>query len=186
MRSTFCVRLANVTYRTKEINKTCKGLKQINTEEMPSSYAGDFKSVHADWPAYLTFINRTNIPVDIAWLDYRGQILRYHKEVGPGISRHQNTFVTHPWVAWSSHSQDKLLVNSVFVFQPDPYRGELYRTVVFIDRPMLSLMKICIQKIRLLVEADKVEDLEIPKDLFKVLKKRNKVEFRDVQRHNQQ
>ncbi|CAG5115439.1 unnamed protein product [Candidula unifasciata] len=153
---------------------------------MPSNQIAQIKSVHADWPAYVTFVNRTNVPVDIAWVDYRGKLVRYRNELGPGNSHHQNTYVSHPWVAWSSHSQDKLLVGGGFVFEPQPYRGEQTRTLVFIDRPVLSLLKLCIKKIRLLVGPDQVEDLEIPKDLFRILKKRHNVEFQDVTRQNRQ
>uniref|UniRef100_A0A0B6ZDI0 von Hippel-Lindau disease tumour suppressor beta domain-containing protein n=1 Tax=Arion vulgaris TaxID=1028688 RepID=A0A0B6ZDI0_9EUPU len=148
---------------------------------MPSYNASRVKSLRHEWPAYLTFTNRTNVPVDIAWVDYRGNLVRYHTRLQPGKHHFQNTFLTHPWVAWNTDTHDKLLVGGQLVFEPKPWEGEDYRTTVYIDQPVLPLLKLCVQKIRLLVGVDEVEDLEIPRDLFKKLKKRHSINFRDYQ-----
>ncbi|KAK3727718.1 hypothetical protein RRG08_032675 [Elysia crispata] len=136
------------------------------------------KSLHYNRPAYITFLNRTGYPIDIAWLDYRGNIVRYIKELASGGVYHQNTYFTHPWIAWHSRTLERASFGGKKVFQPQPWQGEQHRTVVYIDRPMKSLLKLCLQTVKYLVRGD-VELLEIPKDLHGPLKKRRRIDFVD-------
>ncbi|CAL1541167.1 unnamed protein product [Lymnaea stagnalis] len=146
---------------------------------MPSSEERP-RSLHHDWPAYVTFINRTNFSVDVVWIDYNGDLIRYWKRLEPGKRYYQNTYVTHPWIAWNSDTLENVVIDNSFVYLPKPWNGERQRTNVYIDRPMLSLLDICVQKVRSLVSTDQVEELEIPIDLFDKLKQRRSVEVRDL------
>ncbi|XP_012940024.1 uncharacterized protein LOC101848212 [Aplysia californica] len=144
------------------------------------------KSVHHDWPAYVTFINRTSDPVDIIWRDYRGGCVRYKQRLEAGKHHYQNTFVTHPWQAWYSDTFEKVTIGGKFIFMPHPWRGEQTRTVVYIDRPVHTLLKLCLNKVRSLVHREDIEALEIPKDLFDRLKRRKTMPVRDAGNHNHQ
>ncbi|GFS07835.1 von Hippel-Lindau disease tumor suppressor-like [Elysia marginata] len=136
------------------------------------------KSLQWDQPAFLTFINRTGYPVDIAWLDYHGKIVRYRKELASGGVCHQNTFFTHPWIAWHSRTLERALLGGQKVFHPQAWQGEQQRTVVFIDRPVKSLLQLSAQTVKYLVRGD-VDELEIPRDLLGLLKKRRRIDFVD-------
>ena len=89
----------------------------------------------ADWLSFPFFPCRTGYPIDIAWLDYRGNIVRYIKELASGGVYHQNTYFTHPWIAWHSRTLERASFGGKKVFQPQPWQGEQHRTVVYIDRP---------------------------------------------------
>ena len=86
------------------------------------------------------FIFRTDYPIDIAWIDYNGNLVRYRKELTGGGVCHQNTFVTHPWIAWHSRTLERVSLGGNNVFLPQPWQGEQHRTIVYIDRPGESLL----------------------------------------------
>ncbi|GFN96194.1 von Hippel-Lindau disease tumor suppressor-like [Plakobranchus ocellatus] len=137
------------------------------------------KSLHSNQPAYLTFINRTGNPVDIAWLDYRGNIVRYRHKLGSGGICHQDTYFTHPWIAWHSYTLERATFCGKKFYLPEPYKGGRHRTVVYIDRPVKSLLQLCLQAVKNLVRAEDVDQLEIPKDLQDPLKNRRRIDFVD-------
>lgn len=136
------------------------------------------KSLRWDQPAYLTFINRTGYPIDIAWLDYQGNVVRYRRELASGGVCHQNTFLTHPWIAWHSQTLERAIFGGEKVFQPQAWQGEPHRTVVYVDRPMKSLLQLCIQRVKYLVRGD-MDQLEIPRILLSYLKRRRRIDFVD-------
>ncbi|KAK6973826.1 von Hippel-Lindau tumor suppressor [Biomphalaria glabrata] len=146
---------------------------------MPSLQPQPLKSLHHDLPAYITFVNRTNIFIDVVWVDYRGQFVRYYKKLPPGERLPLNTFVTHPWIAWASDTQNRINVDKSYVFYPQPWQGEQRRTIIYLDLPLLSLLDICIQKVRSLVKPEHIEELEIPRELFWKLKERKEVRVED-------
>ncbi|XP_059170638.1 von Hippel-Lindau tumor suppressor homolog [Physella acuta] len=148
----------------------------------PTSSNNKIKSVHHDLPAYISFYNRANFPVDIVWIDYRGDYARYWQRLQPGEYHNLDTYVTHPWIAWNSDTLENARINNSKVFYPEPYNGGNQRTIVYIDRPMQSLLDICLQTVRLLVDTDKIEELEIPLYLIERLKKRRNVIVKDVLR----
>ena len=49
----------------------------------------------------LKFDNESDRPINIYWHDYEGHKVNYGI-IGPGESREQVTFVTHPWSATAS------------------------------------------------------------------------------------
>jgi hypothetical protein len=49
-------------------------------------------------PATITFINRSNTPVDIYWISYEGTRILYKSGLAVGDSWRAGTFLTHPWL----------------------------------------------------------------------------------------
>lgn len=46
----------------------------------------------------VTFVNETDAPVQVYWLNYAGERVLYHPGLGAGSSYLQPTFASHPWV----------------------------------------------------------------------------------------
>lgn len=59
---------------------------------------GSVRSTNANEPAVMTFANSTNRPLKIFWLDYNGQ-RKFYRDLAPGQTYRQSTYVTHPWIA---------------------------------------------------------------------------------------
>ncbi|TDC32895.1 hypothetical protein, partial [Micromonospora sp. KC213] len=53
---------------------------------------------------YVEFVNSTQIPVAVFWLDHNGQ-RKFYKGLWPGQSYRQQTFVGHPWVVTDRHGR---------------------------------------------------------------------------------
>jgi hypothetical protein len=56
------------------------------------------KSMTADHPTTVQFVNNAGVPVEVYWRDYQGSE-RLYQTLQPGQSYLQSTFATHPWVA---------------------------------------------------------------------------------------
>ena len=57
-------------------------------------------SVQSDHPTSLLFVNQADSPEDyisVYWLDFDGNRQHYF-DLFPGESRHQQTYLTHPWL----------------------------------------------------------------------------------------
>lgn len=137
------------------------------------------KSTHNDMPSYITFVNRTSDPIDVIWRDYHGKCVRYKERLEPGVNYFINTFVTHPWQAWYSDTYEDVNIDGRRFYMPVPWRGEENRTTVYIDRPLWSLLKISLRKVRSLVPPREVDSLDIPKGLSEQLRRRVPEPFRD-------
>ncbi|KAH9518695.1 von Hippel-Lindau tumor suppressor [Bulinus truncatus] len=148
---------------------------------MPSLQVQALKSIHNDVQARVTFFNRTNFFIDVVWVNYQGHFIRYCKRLAPGKQAPLNTFVTHPWIAWQSDTLDPVKINNSYVFFPQPWQEEQQqRTVVYLDRPMLPLLDICLRRVRSLVRAEHFDQLEIPRELFHKLKERRSVNVQEA------
>lgn len=55
------------------------------------------KSTDGKTPFNLTFANNTNETLQTLWLDYNGKRV-FYRDIPPGTSYVQRTFITHPWV----------------------------------------------------------------------------------------
>jgi streptogramin lyase len=55
-------------------------------------------SVNSDTPVVLTFVNDTGATVEVYWLTFDGE-RRLWLTLAPGESVHQDTYLTHPWLA---------------------------------------------------------------------------------------
>ena len=51
-----------------------------------------------DTPTTIQFVNNSNQPVSIYWIDYSGKRVLY-AVLQPGQSYVQDTWLSHPWVA---------------------------------------------------------------------------------------
>ena len=58
---------------------------------------GDIVSFNSDDAAAIIFLNGTNRPLRVYWLDFRGDA-KFYRELQPGEAYRQQTYLTHPWV----------------------------------------------------------------------------------------
>ncbi len=58
---------------------------------------GDIVSFNSDDPAAIIFLNGTNRPLRVHWLDFRGDA-KFYRELQPGEAYRQQTYLTHPWI----------------------------------------------------------------------------------------
>jgi hypothetical protein len=66
--------------------------------EIPPGQCGSTGiSTEGDVRATVTFVNETDAPVLIDWVNYEGELERY-TELAPGARYDQPTWITHPWV----------------------------------------------------------------------------------------
>jgi hypothetical protein len=63
----------------------------------PVSRERALKSLNSDVASSFRLTNNTNSPVDVYWLDFGGDRVKY-MSIDPQQSRTQLTFATHPWV----------------------------------------------------------------------------------------
>lgn len=119
------------------------------------------KSLNYMTRSFVRFHNNTRRQVDVVWINYEGQHVKY-KTLSPGGFVDVNTYVTHPWLFIDSETKDRLVVKSEEVFMPEPWfnrylgvpRHELNqhqqidRTNVYITIPLFSLRQRALQVIR--------------------------------------
>jgi hypothetical protein len=55
------------------------------------------RSLNSNTPALMTFVNQSDQPVDIYWIDFGGRRQLY-KTLEAGGSYTQQTYLTHPWL----------------------------------------------------------------------------------------
>lgn len=55
------------------------------------------RSIHAEIPTEIEFVNAHSYPVKIFWLNYAGMRKHYY-DLAPGETLVQQTYLTHPWV----------------------------------------------------------------------------------------
>ena len=58
---------------------------------------GSYRSLRGDEPTRLEFSNKRSGPVKVYWIDYDGR-RQHYRDLAPGSSYEQQTFMTHPWV----------------------------------------------------------------------------------------
>jgi hypothetical protein len=79
---------------------------------------GQVKSLNAAGPTQVTFVNRESVPIRTYWLNYDGRRV-FYREVPPGQSYVQQTYVTHPWVI-----TDNPQGRCVALYQPQPFAAD--------------------------------------------------------------
>mmetsp|Transcript_44629 Transcript_44629/g.50029 ORF Transcript_44629/g.50029 Transcript_44629/m.50029 type:complete len:113 (-) Transcript_44629:636-974(-) len=60
------------------------------------SFSRHARSIEAETENFVTFVNETDSPVTLYWLDYKGRRKTYGI-IAPGEIHEQYTFLTHPW-----------------------------------------------------------------------------------------
>ncbi|TDC79252.1 hypothetical protein E1193_19295 [Micromonospora sp. KC606] len=64
---------------------------------MSPSKESSLRSSSGGSSTYVEFVNSSQIPVAVFWLDHSGR-RQWYKTLWPGQSYRQQTFVGHPWV----------------------------------------------------------------------------------------
>jgi hypothetical protein len=80
-------------------------LAQAQTELQNVSCAqeGSLRSINADTPTQVTFVNRGAVAIRTYWLNYQGRRV-FYRDLAAGASYTQQTYLTHPWVITNNSS----------------------------------------------------------------------------------
>ncbi|XP_030759487.1 protein Vhl [Sitophilus oryzae] len=159
---------------------------QENNDENP-------RSVHSTQKCYVRFVNMTERTVEIMWINFIGQYVRYRiLEKGNFID--VNTYKTHPWTAKDFLTKDELHIDKRFFYHPKTTREFIQlrypdrnnypenheaRVRAYITLPMYSLRFLSLLTVRNhILKEDDVEQLSLPKnisdDLKRAVTKRNR------------
>jgi phage-related protein len=65
----------------------------------------------------IKFRNRTTVRIDLIWIDFKGNEVK-GGVIPPGVSMNGNTYVTHPFKAKVSGTDEVLKINGQEVYQP--------------------------------------------------------------------
>ncbi|KAK6184095.1 hypothetical protein SNE40_002184 [Patella caerulea] len=139
-------------------------------------------SQNSDIPSYITFKNATSRKMDVYWVDFKGKYVKYLKNFSPGNVHHINTFVTHPWIARDSVTNDVLMFNGKSIFYPPAWNGEQSRNEIRIHVPVFNLKKRCIQVLKDYLTKNDIPSLEIPHTLIEEMCMRSNMTFREYER----
>lgn len=127
------------------------------------------RSLSSEKRSYVRFYNRTNRNVEIYWLDFKGQRVKY-STLKPLHSVNINTFVTHPWIFRDEEFSDTLLaatpskrlLDRQEVFLPPDDAFDRRRPIVILS-PLLNLKEIVFQLLRKhKINENVLADLEVP------------------------
>jgi len=161
-------------------------MEENNLEEQ------NIRSLQSNQKCYVRFINTTDRTIEIMWINFTGQYVRYRiLEKSDYID--VNTYKTHPWIAKDFLTKDVLHIDKKFVYNPKStreYIQERYperhipenheaRLRAFISLPVYSLRYSCLLALRnRIYREEDVDQLCLPKnlsdDLKKVIIKRNR------------
>jgi TIR domain-containing protein/von Hippel-Lindau disease tumor suppressor protein len=83
----------------------------------PPEQEKSYRSLDSKHPATLKFINQTNIPIRLYWLDFTGNRVFYNSLL-PGQFYVQNTFINHPWLVTDMSDEP------IALFVPEVESGE--------------------------------------------------------------
>ncbi|XP_049788907.1 von Hippel-Lindau disease tumor suppressor [Schistocerca nitens] len=141
------------------------------------------RSLKATNSAFLRFINSTERKVDVVWMNYQGQHVKF-KTLLPGTFFDANTYESHPWLFIDADTRDRLVVKSKDVYLPEPWFKQyeripipiaalpmrIERTKVYITIPVFPLRQRALQIVRdMLQRPEDAFKLEIPTTLQKQL-----------------
>ncbi|XP_026281621.1 uncharacterized protein LOC113208705 [Frankliniella occidentalis] len=135
-------------------------------QEVPRGYQGPANRLrslpHPPKKAYVRFLNTSNVPVMVKWIDFDGTP-KIYRIIGPNQYFDCDTFVDHAWVFSDLSTGDPLCVEKNEIFWPRAYivseNGVLVpkRYVVKIHKPVLTLLTLAARLTR-----DKLLDLTEP------------------------
>lgn len=150
------------------------------------------RSVNSNHKCYVRFINTTEKTIEITWINFMGQYVRYRiLEKANYID--VNTYKTHPWIARDFLTKDVLQIDGKFIYHPKTtkeYIQERYpdrsipehyeaRVRAYISIPVYSLRYASLLTLRnSIFHEEHVDELCLPKnlsdDLKKIIVKRNR------------
>lgn len=142
------------------------------------------RSRRSNEKAFVRFINGTERDIDIIWINFVGEYIRYNV-LSKGTYLDANTYKYHPWIAVDSETKDRLLIGNSFVYNPRTTREYLQerfpgrvipenfetRVKVYITLPLYSLRQRCLLALRKQIDnIEKVDSLGLPNVLSADLK----------------
>ena len=80
------------------------------------------RSIRDNTAAIVTFESKTSRNIDIFWLDYNGDRVKY-STLAPNDTFNIQSFETHPWIFRDNESGAVILADGQEVFFPLPYDG---------------------------------------------------------------
>lgn len=135
---------------------------------------------------YLRFINKTNVPVNLVWIDFNGKYVSY-RLLNQNDFVDINTFKNHPWIAIDTFTNERLHIDKTFIYlpkssmeylqerYPDEWRNLMncpFRVTIFITLPLYSLRYRCLLEVsKYIKNTNDISDLDLPKRLVDDLKK---------------
>uniref|UniRef100_A0A1B6HBF3 von Hippel-Lindau disease tumour suppressor beta domain-containing protein n=1 Tax=Homalodisca liturata TaxID=320908 RepID=A0A1B6HBF3_9HEMI len=120
------------------------------------------KSLKSEKKSFIRFVNKTGRDVDVLWLNYEGEPVKYHT-ISPDIYIDINTYVSHPWIFEDSETRDRRAVRNQLVFYPPDWEKFVnskaknlqqdheitpHRIVMMITLPVYRLRDRCLQVLR--------------------------------------
>uniref|UniRef100_T1IT17 von Hippel-Lindau disease tumour suppressor beta domain-containing protein n=1 Tax=Strigamia maritima TaxID=126957 RepID=T1IT17_STRMM len=141
------------------------------------------RSVDFSYPVCVHFVNKTERYVNVIWIDYEGQWIRY-QTLAPEDLFEADTYVSHPWVFMDDKTKCRLIaVGKGDVFCPfvsdllqDEEERHLLPLKISISIPMLSLRERCLEVLcQLAVDKNVFTHLNLCKRMIQQLQ-----EFYDV------
>lgn len=91
------------------------------------------RSLNNDISTYVRFKNRCDRIATLFWFNFKGELVRY-SILKKGEFIDMNTYVTHPWCARETVTNDRLVVDKQPVYYPTDGQFDTYR-LVYIDIP---------------------------------------------------
>lgn len=73
------------------------------------------RSMNGAVSTQVTFVNHSGVPIRTYWLNYEGKRV-FYREIAPGASYVQQTYVTHPWVITNDRSG-----HCIAIYQPQSF-----------------------------------------------------------------
>uniref|UniRef100_A0A182FX66 von Hippel-Lindau disease tumour suppressor beta domain-containing protein n=1 Tax=Anopheles albimanus TaxID=7167 RepID=A0A182FX66_ANOAL len=138
------------------------------------------KSEQSEIRSFVKYINTTQRPVEVLWVDYSGRASHF-KLLQPREFCLVNTYVTHPWRFRDRETGEQMHVRNQTVYMPEPWftsfdsNGKLTRKEIRIHFPLRTLRENCLWRITELVPGeDGLRVLEIPRILVDELLDRRK------------
>ena len=99
------------------------------------------RSVHGMVESPVRFVNLTGRQVDVMWINYQGEeVLQANLKTNSRLDL--NTFVTHPWIAVDSNTNERMLLNfreTYFPGQPEIRRMDFQRRKAYAVRAQVNI-----------------------------------------------
>ncbi len=75
----------------------------IPSDEVQQTYDIEFKSTMGEKKTIMNFVNKSNLELNLDWVDYSGKRINYGK-IKPYSTFTQSTYATHPWILADQYS----------------------------------------------------------------------------------
>lgn len=137
------------------------------------------RSLMSEQKAYVRFINKTNRVVEVIWVNFVGEFIKY-RVLSSDEYVDVNTYKTHPWAALDYHTKDRLHINKNFLYLPKTSKEILQekhpkatipdnyetRSRAYITLPLHGLRYLALLEVRNnLRKPTEADELELPKQL---------------------